>query len=304
MDWSRAKTILIIAFLCLDLFLAARLWLEPGALGAKQPEVTTLEVEQAVAELAGRGISVQAAIPRRCPAMSLLDVAPAPLDKSGEASAFLHPYAAAGPVRSETIPGGTAYSRGAATLTIRDTGTLEFALPAEIPPAGATQDVWDILRAREAAGAFIDEHGGLPSGARLDVALYDAARDVFSIEFVETHADLPVFSARLKVDVAHWGVVRFYRSWVDVRGSGSQPRRVVAATEALRRWADARRRPATGEMTGDRSPADIVDDVSLGYFGQEHDAESWQVVPVWRVRTADGRSYYINAWTGEPERVK
>ena len=73
MDLSRVKTLLIIAFLGLNLFLGYKLWF--GRLSPGQGSVlSSSQVEEARQLLSEKGFELQAAIPRQIPQLSLLTV--------------------------------------------------------------------------------------------------------------------------------------------------------------------------------------------------------------------------------------
>lgn len=75
-------------------------------------------------------------------------------------------------------------------------------------------------------------------------------------------------------------------------GYGDQQREVIPPSTALWRFLETYL-----ETENDTLPTAIVD-FSLGYYSEEYDAERWEIPPVWRIRLLNGEVFYINAFTG------
>ena len=73
MDWSKAKTILIIVFLILNIFLGGNLWLKNSAKG-EVTIVSTKEIDEAKKILKQEGIIIEADIPKKISPQPFLTV--------------------------------------------------------------------------------------------------------------------------------------------------------------------------------------------------------------------------------------
>ncbi len=84
--------------------------------------------------------------------------------------------------------------------------------------------------------------------------------------------------------------VHLYR--LEPLGFGEQQREVIPPSTALWRFLEV-----YSETEFDVSPTAIVE-FSIGYYSEEYDAERWEIPPVWRIRLLNGEVFYINAFTG------
>jgi hypothetical protein len=89
MDWSRAKDILIVAFLSLNLFLGFRLWTEMSRYPAATSQVLPEEIAATLDNLAAAGVEVAVPIPRDTPPLPLLQVQVSSLNPQKMAQYFL-----------------------------------------------------------------------------------------------------------------------------------------------------------------------------------------------------------------------
>ncbi|MCL6451059.1 MAG: hypothetical protein K6T75_07205 [Acetobacteraceae bacterium] len=292
MDWGKARAILIFAFALMNAFLAYRIWVEPGPYAASASQATEQEVRAVVEKLAERGLVVEARLPLRNLPMPILEVSPRRPQPLAMLAAFTAELAGPGPLTEEVSPGVHAYRRGEAVLSLVSSGAWSFRRPRLEPDQERSDGIWSLAEARRVAEEFLKSHGGLPADARLDLALALPAQGLYRIEFVQVYQGWPMFMGRFRVGVGYWGVELAEGIWVNGQGFRGERKPVVSAAEALRRWADLI--PAGEEVT--------VKEVSLGYFTPAYDSDLWQAVPVWRIRAVDGRSWLLNAWTGQLER--
>lgn len=88
--------------------------------------------------------------------------------------------------------------------------------------------------------------------------------------------------------------IRFHR--LEPLGFGERRREVIPPNTALWRFLDAY--TADGRVS---QPTSVVD-FTLGYYSEEYDAQLWEIPPVWRIRLLNEEVYYINAFTGYHEK--
>jgi hypothetical protein len=278
MRWERAKAILIVAFLCLDLFLWGRIRAE-GTLPA--PRLTS------AARVAGE------APPSAVTYGGVLPAAPAALPPllvrldSGDPAALAQRLFGPG-VAAEQQGGIVTYAGPGGLLRLAE-GVLVYQrapVAGTAPPPGAAQ-------ARAEADDFLARLGGPPADAAFDGASYQAAERSYVVDYVQRYQGQPLFPGRWRVRVDGHGVAEATRTWLAVIGPAGPPRAILSPTEALQRL---------GDLLGARPDRPLrVENLQLGYFSAQLQAAAWPTVPVWRLRLSDGSSYYVNAYTGTLE---
>lgn len=309
MDWTRAKNILIIAFLGVNLLLGYRLWAGPGTPHASLYGVTAQEVREVSVQLRERGIVLAADIPRRARPLPLLSVDNPHVEPVQLAARFLGPGAEVvsqgdawvamdGRDAVVVYPGGEVFYR-----RLPASGSAPEATTAPGPGAsgpvsagpGASGPVsegakeLDAARAVQVARDFWSQRGGLPSGMDLDYHT-PAGPGRYLVVFTCQTAGLPFFGSRAIATVGPDGVQEAYAAWPVPDKPSGNPRPILPATEALIRVAP---------FLTDKGA--VVVQVKEGYYSPVYDARKWEAVPVWRVRLGSGSLLYVNAYTGELE---
>lgn len=315
MDWPRAKNILIIAFLGVNLLLGYRLWAGPVTAGGSPFRVTAREVREVTAQLRERGVVVTADIPRRAQPMPLLTVR----NPATDPAMLVHRFLGAG---------AEVHSRDNVWVGVRDGEAVAVYLGGEVfyrrlpappgspsgPPAvgggpgdsGSTAmpggtasggsvpdasgpEVATPARAVQVAREFWAQHGGLPAGLEPD---YQVPTDTgrYLVVFTCRSGAEWFFASRAMALVGRDGVEEAYAAWPTPDRPSGNPRPVLPATEALLRVA-----PLLAEKGA------VVVEVQQGFYSPVYDAREWEAVPVWRVRLASGKVLYVNAYTGEVE---
>ncbi len=313
MDWSRAKNVLILAFLSINLLLGYRLWAGPGGANASLYSVTRQEVLEVTAQLRDRGVVLVGRLPREARPAPLLAVENPPPDPDAVAARFFGAgvkgqreeagwrYQGPAPTRSAGSTGSTEStgSRGSAgaTLLVSPSGALYY--HAELPAAAGHIDE---RTAVSIARDFWQARGGLPSGMQLDYHMpVGPAR--FLVVFTQQTQGAWFFGATAVALVEAGGVREAHASWPNpVRWSGPQ-RPVLPATEALLRAIPLLTRQAAdgGKAATSGAAQGVVLGVDPGYYSQTYDAREWEAVPVWRLRLGSGEVVYVNAYTGAIE---
>lgn len=281
MDLSRAKTILIICFLLLNLFLAGRLWQFPRFIPAGGV-LTAAEVEQARQALAEAGYELATAIPRQVPRLALLHVTRRPLHVSEWQRLVF------GTTETEKTEenGKTVLLRGKERLEIGVDGRLVFHRPAPVPGGGETDE-----NNRQSVESFLRERGFWREELKFDLSFPGSAGTSY-YRYVQMFQRLPLFAGYIEVRVTDGKIREVRASWLQPLEFSGHEVRVISAADAL-----------TAYLSKELSPPDRrVVDITLGYFSQDYDASRWTIAPAWRIAAADGRLIYVNAFTGELER--
>lgn len=280
MDWPRAKNILIIAFLGVNLLLGYRLWSGPGGPNSSLYRVTAQEVREVAAQLRDRGITLVGEVPRWARPLPFLTVENPETDARELVSRFLGPGAVLA-YEGEVVVA----RRGQEFLRVSPTGELRYRreLPGSPLPPLPRQAV-------EVAKEFWRERSGLP-GMELDYQT--PAGTCQLVVFTQKVQGLPFFGSRAVALVDGRGVQEAYAAWPRPLKPSGAPRPILPATEALLRAAPLLVRGQGAVVVG----------VEAGYFSLMYDARQWEAVPVWRLRLGNGDLVYVNAYTGEVEVV-
>jgi regulatory protein YycI of two-component signal transduction system YycFG len=195
MDWSRAKTVLIWAFLLLDVFLgyqvyASRMehWQNTEAVQGDKWDIELYLKQQ--------NIKLQADVPQETPEMKYLNVE----------------YLGLNALAVQNVPG--------IKVTVENTA-LVARLEPPMPVREQTNPV-EILRQLKPRLLYSEQY--VPD-------LYFSSRN--HVRYLQLHDKLPLFVAPLEVTIEN-GVVRQYRqTYFHIRGQGSG-RQVISAYSALR----------------------------------------------------------------------
>ena len=282
MDLSRAKTILIVAFLALNLFLSYRLWFVPQFLQAGR-SITGQEVESARELLEEHGYEVLAAIPREVPSLSLLHVSREQLPPSAWVEAILGEDMTG--VVNES--GNIQFEKGDETVEVASNGQVFYQRQGAVGSSSGQEGRLQL------AESFLRERQLWQDDLKYDAQWTLSSAAGTQVSFVQTHQGFPLFFSTVDVYIADGAVYAANVHRVEPLGFSNQEIQVISAVEAI----DAFIELAEGYQ------GMPIEDISLGYFSADYDAERWEIVPVWRIATSDGTTFYINAFTGENETI-
>jgi len=291
MDWSRAKDILIVAFLSLNLFLGFRLWTEMSRYPAASSQVLPEEITAALENLAAAGIELAVPIPRDVPPLPLLQVQVSSLNSQEMARYFLGTLEGVHTVRTPGPQGELLFVRGGEELSVYPNGilTYRYLYPRPASPAGGRQEV------EEWAEKFMAAQRELGQELRLKEIRELPQEEAFLVRLEQVYQDRPlVGSAGVEALVAGAGIKFLWQRPLEPLGPAGEKKPIIPATEALLRLAAAREANREGERI-------TIVEIVLGYYNKLYDAQEWEAVPVWALRTDQDQWYYINAFTGEQE---
>lgn len=290
MDISRAKTVMIIAFLILNVFLLQQLWQEEG--GHLLPLDLNGETSRLEIALEEANLTLEAPLPRGGERMAHLFVEPKKYDTQGikewladrllegeeEEDAALVERVEAG--ENESVYGLKDYR-----ITFGREGivTLEKEEDTGETPHTASE-------IQEGVEEFFE---GLPL---FDDFVFDFGvqrNDKLSVFYHQEYEGVPLYAgyARVKAEPGGAWTAQLYS--LEPLGLADQDREVISPAAALLRFV---------EDYGDSASQQKIEEVALGYYSQEYDAQRWEIPPTWRIRLENGEVFYVNAFTGYVER--
>lgn len=298
MDWGRAKAILIVAFLLLDVYLGYEYFLQHEqriSWGRWREAAEPGTVQKSLAEA---GIVLLGPLPSPPPPMRRLLLRVASPDADDVARGFfgnrreLQESAWAG---ADTRVAGRTFRLGLERLTVLYDGLVLY--ERRDVAGGSVGQTMDAAAARTEAERFLRTHGGIPADADLDlVSPLGGGRPAFQVVYLQKYRNWRLFDAYIALEVVPGGVRAMQRVWLEPRGLAGPRQPVITAERALERLAAELRRTEHDRV--------LVERIDLGYYGGlQEPAAQWEAVPAWRIITRGGEQFYINGHTGELEKA-
>lgn len=285
MNLGRAKTILIYAFLGLNLLLCYHLF--GGALReSTRIRVSGKEWRHVEEQLAENGYILEAKVDRAFRKSSFLTVSPSAVLE--ERARELYGAAAVSSGDSTAL----LYEGRGARLRVFPGGPVQLEL---IPGAPFTEKAASVDEEGTAAllGRYLQEQGLAPAGICLDRLMHSGEKTVYY--YLQSYEGRLLFSGYLKAVVEKSALVEVEAYLLELETPlQEREMEVITAARALLRLI---------ELLGPASPSRRIVKADLGFYSLEYDAEKWEMPPVWRFLFDDGESCLINAFTGnlEPE---
>ncbi len=281
MNWPRARAILLVSFLALDIFLGY------VALGPKQAygEVTSAEIQRAITRAASAGVVVSAPIPAQVTAASFLSVEPWQVDRLVTAQRLLGTDRPTVVQESREL---TVWGYSGSLVTSLASGVFIY-LPAEKSGGRGV----DTRSARTLVEDFLRPSGLLPLDARLDW-VREAGEESYVVQFRQDYQGAALFGGYITANVDKGRISRIRMVWFSPKGYSGKKRALVPATDALITALSA------GESVVERGSA--IESITLGYLSEPLDARQWDAYPVWRFGFSNGSFVYVNGYSGVIER--
>lgn len=282
MDWSKAKTYLIVAFLLLDILLGWQYYAaQQQEAGYVQSFSTQLQELRSL--LAERRITLQADIPRETPGMRFLQVSspsqpvPVIVQETQRRPQLVEDDKSKGTVVYRTADGDF-------QTTANGFFRVRYLPPVKLDGGGPAK----------ASDKILQKIGNTVWRSSLYSEDLILSGDGLH-RFYQHHQKRPVFSASLEVELQNSEIIGYNQKALEIGGEDDIERRVLSAVSAMRSMVetlDPKTFPAEG---------DVIRDIRLGYYSPNYDdADVWYLAPVWRIVT-DRTVYYVNAFTGSVE---
>lgn len=282
MNWGKARAILIIAFLCLDVFLGVRAWAVVRAqLWGQNPASELGFARQQLREL---GVQVSCEPPAQGRPSSFVMVKPLYQDSDSAARAFLGEDLTG--VTPFTLGSATVYRKGSVTMSVEKGSIIEY-LDRSVRPGEPTEP----QGALEVVRRFL-----MGKGVQLDTrnCLVSRQQELVIVIAEQYISGFPLFGSQVYAEVSGQQIRRVRLRWLAVEGPSGYRKALVPVGEVLRR---------AGREIVRREGRGAIVSVEQGYFTEIYDATQWEAVPAWRVRTASGLELVLNGYTGELEWV-
>jgi regulatory protein YycI of two-component signal transduction system YycFG len=280
MDWSKAKTILIIAFIITNALLFYNLE-KDGPPSDNLSSLVAERIEDVEEILDERGISLPSGIPPEMPEIASLEVAYYQMDKFLEAEAFLG---------NDFNTEDDVFSKGSEVMRVLEGKMLIYENTEAIKGLEPSLD-----DAVDIAETFMKEKELLLSDAILKSAISE--NGLVELIYVQTAEDLPLENGRMELLISNLGVVRFERIWMEVIAVGDVAMKVIPATKALLMAIETLEERRISEI--EEMDLIYLFDTKKTSLSKWQDIKSGTALPVWRIDLPeDGGSIYVDAYEG------
>lgn len=281
MDWSRAKTILIIAMLLTNFLLVKAYY------GKSTDETLTKEyIEETEKLLSEAGIGLKVKIPDKtkriiCPYVSRQILYPEKINE-----AFFKAQAESVEVDEKT----TVLSHGSETVEITDNERFIYTNSAPNIPIEDFNENTSL----QAAKNFLKERGIFPSDAvwELTINSGDNYKVIFAAYDMVSGVGVKLEDSFLEVVVSSKGVIRATKSWLEISENGEKSTVLNTAPKALR------------SLPGDRTLfGKSIVKIDICCYWDSFDLESEKKIssvrgmtnPAWRVLFSDGEERILKS---------
>lgn len=280
MDWARAKTILIIAFIVTNIFLAYNVW-EAKFYGHRSERISDERVEELVTILQRKDVHVGVPIPKDMYTGELLTVEYMEINMDGLLKTVYGREGISPIVQGDSVR----YSENGIVLEVKNNREIFYNNLAlrNKPKEGLTEQ-----QAVKTAEDFLKEHN-----------LYNAAMVIESVEAVEggyllsfgrQYKDKLLEVSFVEMEVALNGVRSMHMLWLNPVKEENSRKRICHAIDALIKVASLKE-------VQESVPAKI-DDIRLVHYFDWGTAREGEAFPAWRI-SVNGKGYYVNALTGQ-----
>lgn len=283
MDWARAKTILIAAFIITNIFLAYNVW-QAKYYGYTSERISEQSISEMVAILEGKDIKVKAPIPKDIYVDGILTVEYMEIDAQQLfETVFDHNYT------NPTIHGDTIkHVKGGTILQIKNNREIFY----------NNLDLRSMPRASltEQEALMIGENFLKKLGLYRDAMVTESIRPTdngYHLSFGQLYKNRPLEISTVEMEVTAEGVYSMRMLWLNPVETQPGRKKIIHALDALIKLAGRR------EVL-DNTPVEI-DSIDLVHYFDWETAREGEALPAWRI-CVNNHPYYVNALTGQIDR--
>ena len=282
MDFKRALSILIIAFIVLNVFLVLNIWARERPV--EDYELTLSQQQEIQSLLDEKGIEIQAEIPEKWQLQPFLEVGYKEVDEEKVIDDFFGQNASP---KVELLDNGKNYNYDNKQLIIMENGIITF-----FDKQNKKSDEQITKnQAIKMAQDFMQSHGGIPKDAEINSIVYDEKSNGYLVQYVRNYDGFFIANSYIDILTTPLGVKSYYQCWLKAYGYKGKKRAVISPLIAVLRVSEELK----------EHDSTVITDLKQGFYSRFYDAKRWEAAPVWKVQLKSGDIYYINAYTGELE---
>lgn len=285
MNLGRAKSILIIAFAGLNLFLGYHLfWPDFGRL--TRVSVTAEDLRAIEVLLNDNNYFLQTNLDRSIQVSDFLIATPARSFQGEILQGFVKKGA-----RVTESEHATAYRAEEETAVVYSSGLIRVIYEPGVILAENFPGL-EKRRLKEIVETYLTEEQLMPEEIAFDY-IEKSEAGYITLYYHQTYKEMPIYAGQLQVFIDSDQLTRIELYWLEpVERLPLREMEVISAAEALKNLVD---------QLGASPEPRYIKDIELGYFSGEYDAEKWEMPPVWRIMLDSNEHHYINAFTGNIE---
>lgn len=300
MNWSRAKTILIVLFLIADIFLLYELY--PGFLGNNRM-IDDENTKEVMKYLEKQGIYVRCLIPKASSPKAPLTVKYKYFDSQFALKNFFH---APDEVAIKNYEDRQTMEDESIYIEMHKNG--EFIYTNKILMENKAEEV-DEKAALKSIESFLKKLG-IEAKDLYDIT-QNTDRNYVKLNCSQGYKDTFLDQSYLEVMATNDGVAYLKMLWFEIENNGKNKNEIIDPMRALIKLAD--KLAQQPEENGNEEDDNVINiyDISLGYYFdmdlkqvEEFDiveVEEGTAIPSWRIKTDEG-NIYINAYNGTVEK--
>lgn len=281
MDWSKAKTILIIAFIVTNLLLAHVLFDNENI---DEPTIKEGFIENAADLLRSKNIKVNCKIPNTQPSLSMMNVE---YEKEG-IDEINNNFFGGKTIGIEQEEEKVEFQINKEKVTLLDGKTLIY----ENSDDREKYAVLDKEKAISIAEDFLKEKGFSMDDMKLSFIKND--NGIYYLEYTKIYEGLYVEKTYTKFEIGKCGIKRFERFWLNTKEIGENQIYISTAPKAI-----------LGLLTMEEAYGKTIEDISLCYYfdPSRHEdindpkkTREGKAIPAWRIQFDDGSKILLDEY--------
>lgn len=281
MDWSKAKTILIIAFIVTNLLLAHVLFDNENI---DEPTIKEGFIENAADLLQSKNIKVNCKIPNTQPSLSMMNVE---YEKEG-IDEINNNFFGGKTIGVEQEEGKVEFQINKEKVTLLDGKTLIY----ENSDDREKYAVLDKEKAISIAEDFLKKKGFSMDDMKLSFIKND--NGIYYLEYTKIYEGLYVEKTYTKFEIGKCGIKRFERFWLNTKEIGENQIYISTAPKAI-----------LGLLTMEEAYGKTIEDISLCYYfdPSRHEdindpkkTREGKAIPAWRIQFDDGSKILLDEY--------
>jgi len=297
MDWSKAKNVLIIAFIATNIFLIYNI--QGRLFGQQEMQLINDEYVRNVEQyLNDNGINLDAHISREIISLPILVVRYKIFDSNTMAEVFLDKnYHKKIATLEDKILKREIFKNEDEELIIEGGKKLKYR---NISSKKINYSLNE-KTIKKISSDFLKQHNLVTSDIELDQIYYGTQDDfddesVYKLVYNQTYQNKFLGESYINVYVSHRGVVGMEAMLLEYEKTQEQRKQIIPATEALMR--------AMNIISKENKEPITIKDIEVGYyFGPTYYMESnWKEIesgtafPSWKITIQNGKTYFIEAY--------
>jgi len=280
MDWARAKTILIVAFIITNIFLAYNVW-ETKHYGHRSERISSESIHEVVSILGQRGILISAPIPKDLYTNEILTVEYMEINTDELLESI---YGRKG-VNAIVQGDSSRHSENGIIVEVKNNREIFYN---NLNLRNGTGGSLTEQQALEAAEDFLRKHNLYKETMVIDsITKTDGG---YSLAYDQQYKDKLLEVSIVEMEITPGGVRSMHMLWLN-------PVKVESSRKKISHAVDALIKVASRKDVQERAPVEI-DSIRLVHYYDWEAAREGEAFPAWRI-SVNGEEYYVNALSGQ-----